>query len=763
MTADFFETEHQPPPKPQAKYPLYASVAVNEPVDALFEYGVPGRLAGELRPGSLVQVPFGGRRRTHGCVVELSEHPGGEVDDAKIRAIDQHIVPEFYVDAKLVALGRWISDYYLSPQGETLGCVSFIGYNPVGQKGALYYRVAKASDDDSEVKITERQARVLDYLRAAPDGSASAVALRAGANATPAVLKTMLRRDLIEAHYVRHARPDDYGPLPPRDTPLELTHMQQNALDTISSALIAGEPATFLLHGVTGSGKTEIYLQLIAQVLEAGGQTIVLVPEISLTPQAVARFRSRFGETVGVYHSRLTLPQKFDFWRRIKSGDCRVMIGARSAVFTPFHANKLIIIDEEHESSYKQDSTPRYHARDVAIMRAQSEGAVVVLGSATPSVESYYKAQTGKFQLLTLPDRISPHPLPQVRVIDMTAEARDEQNPEILSRPMRAAMREALERGEQCLVLLNRRGFFNFLVCLTCKAVVKCKQCDVALTHHRPKDVLICHCCERRYVMPKVCPACESEELSLIGLGTQRVEEILRETFPQARTVRVDLDTTRQRTAFIDAWRKIEQGEVDIILGTQMIAKGFHIENVTVVGVPLADVSLFQPDFRCAERAFSLLTQVAGRAGRGEKPGNVYVQTYVPYHYAVVYARTHDFAGFFQKEIRVREVLRFPPFFRIASVTGTGKDQEKTAELFADFSRLVKDSAFRTDGQVIALGPAPAPISKIKDEYRWRLLLRSKDHRAIKDVLHAALERYRELPRHTRMTLTVDIDPLDLL
>jgi primosomal protein N' (replication factor Y) len=459
----------------------------------------------------------------------------------------------------------------------------------------------------------------------------------------------------------------------------------------------------------------------------------------------------------------MTIGQKFDLWRRVRDGHCRIMVGARSALFTPFDDLRIIVVDEEHEASYKQDSSPRYHARDVAIVRAQRDNCTVALGSATPSVETYFKAQSGKFHLLSLPERIDFRPLPAVRVVDMTREAKENQNVDLFSGPLQSAISDALGNGDQVLVFLNRRGFFNFVVCLDCKAAARCEHCDVAMTYHKTGEALICHYCNSRRKRPSACEACGSREVTMIGVGTQRVEEKLQAQYPEYPLIRMDLDTTRHRTAYIEAWRRIERQEVKIILGTQMVAKGLHLENVTVVGVPLADVSLFQPDFRSAERAFSLLTQVAGRAGRGAKPGQVIIQTYVPHHYAIAFAQTHDYRGFYDKEIRVRQVLRFPPHFRLISVLGLGKDSKATAELFREFARRLSNAAFRTNGAVTVLGPAPAPLARIEDHYRWRLLLRGREHRIMKDVLKEALRHYSELPGKSKVLLIVDIDPQDLL
>lgn len=771
-------------------FSAYARIAVDQPVDQAFTYGIPADLHPPPRAGSLVAVPFGGRQ-VRGCVLELSPEPPEEIAPSRIKPVFKVLSPGFHVDPPIISLALWMAEYYMCAPGEAIACVSFLGLNDIGSKTVTRYSLAdpgapasapsseRPADEEagngqnSERKgqsdkpagqpraLTPKQKAVLECLAAS--GPRTAEELQAAVGASADTLRRLVARGLIDATDHDIHRADDYDSSPPPDRPLNLNPAQTLALDRIRTALNAREPRTFLLHGVTGSGKTEVYLQAIDHALRSGGSAIVLVPEISLTPQTVGRFRSRFGDVVGVYHSKLTLGQKFDLWKRVKSGHCRIMVGARSAVFTPFADCRMIVVDEEHETSYKQETAPRYHARDMAIVRAQRDRAAVILGSATPSIETYFKAQSGKFELLHLPDRVDHASLPEIRIVDMTQEAKENKNPSLLSRPLYTAMESALARGEQVLLFLNRRGFFNFMVCLACQTAVQCRHCAVALTHHKPRNNLMCHYCGRVYSLPSRCPGCESAELSMIGIGTQRVEETVSAEFPQARVIRMDLDTTRRRNAFLEAWRKIESGQVDVILGTQMIAKGIHLEQVTVVGVPLADVSLFQPDFRAAERAFAVLTQVAGRAGRGEKPGTVYIQTYVPHHYAIGFARTHDYRGFYDKEIRVRQVLRFPPHYRLIGVLAVGPDAESTAEKMKEFANLLRNVAFRARDAVTVLGPVPAAVAKIKDQWRWRLILRGTEPSLMRQILRDALARYRDLPGHSRVQMLVDVDPQDLL
>jgi primosomal protein N' (replication factor Y) len=739
---------------------LYAYVAVDEPLDQAYLYRVPDDMRPEVAVGKLVQVPLG-PQRTAGCIVDLS-NSCGNLAPARIKNITRILTPSFALEGELIAIAQWMSEYYLAPLGQTLCCVSFIGFNDVTSLTQRAVRLAAGVPVTG--RLTAGQQRAIEFLEhAAAPVPIKELIEKAGVSA--AVIDNLVRKGVLERSDLPLERQDDYEfPAPAEfDSPLPLTPHQAVCLEPIIEALSHNQPQTFLLHGVTGSGKTEIYLQAIAKAIGAGGSAIVLVPEIALTPQTVDRFRRRFGESAGVYHSRLTVGQKFDLWQRIRRGDCRILIGARSAVFAPLPNLKIIIVDEEHEPTYKQETTPRYHARDVAIMRAHRSGAVVVLGSATPNVETYHKAVSGKFQLLQLPERIDGRPLPPISVIDLTQKVRENLDVSIFSPEAVQSMRTTVEAGHQVLVFLNRRGFFNFTICMDCKRTLTCEQCDIALTYHKVGDRLICHYCGYSMRRPTACPYCDSTELTMVGLGTQRVEDEVARLFPDKRILRIDLDTMRHRTAYIDMWRMISQREVDIIVGTQMIARGIHLEGIALVVVPLADVSLFQPDFRSAERAFALLTQVAGRAGRGDAPGQVLIQTYVPYHYAVHYARSHDYVGFYEKEIHIRKVLRFPPFSRLIAFLGICDDFDTGQQLFAEFVRELQNQAYPWRDRVTVLGPTPAPILKLEGMYRWRALMRSTDAKKMRDITRAAFERFRKVKRHSRLQVVTDVDPYDLL
>lgn len=743
----------------------YVEVAVHEPVHQLYTYKLPPDLR-HLQAGSIVEVPFG-RRTTGGCIVRSLAALPDDLAGVKIRTISREITPGFALTREILDLALWMGRYYMAPPGDCCSCVSFIGLNDIAPQTIKRYLITDAGLEaihgEKPVRLGSAQRAALDFFARQRGALATSSDVHTGSGASLASLKSLVSRGFIEEFIHTLTRTDNYSRQAGTEAELAFSTEQQAAFAPIASAMDSSSPATFLLYGVTGSGKTEVYLQAIRKAVESGGEAIVLVPEISLTPQTVDRFRQRFGDVVGVYHSRLTLGQKFDLWRDVVSGNIKIMVGARSALFTPFQSLKVIVVDEEHEMTYKQDSSPRYHARDIAIKRAHDLNAVCVLGSATPAIESYFKAQEGKFQLLELTERIDGKPLPPVTVVDMADEVREEGNPEFLGRDLYQAIGRTLQRGEQSLLFLNRRGFFNFLICLQCHEAAKCLHCDVALTHHRVMNKLMCHYCGREYVIPKQCPKCESTELGMIGLGTERLEEIVQQGFPEARVMRLDVDTMKKRDAFLNAWKVLQKGDVDIILGTQMIAKGLHLENVTVVGLPMADGAFYQPDFRATERGFSLMTQVAGRAGRGEKPGRVFLQTYVPDHYAVVFAQAHDYVGFYNKEIRVREVLRFPPHYRLIAVLGTGKKEQETSDLIKEYTRLLKKHAYGHDDRVQVLGPAPAPLSKINDHYRWRVLLRSKEQSLMRQVLARAAADFQDVKGKSTVQVIVDVDPMDLL
>jgi primosomal protein N' (replication factor Y) len=560
-------------------------------------------------------------------------------------------------------------------------------------------------------------------------------------------------------------------------------------------------PNTFLLHGVTGSGKTEVYLQAIAHALEMGKGAIVLVPEIALTPQTVERFKARFSSgklqtLVAVLHSHLSAGERHDEWHKIRQGRARIVIGARSAIFAPVEPLGLIIVDEEHEHTYKQEEAPRYHARDVAIMRGQMENAVVVLGSATPSMESFYNCKRGKFTLLELPERVDDQKMPHVRVVDMRQAMRDGKGPPLFSPQLKEAITQRLERGEQTILFLNRRGYSTSLLCPKCGYVANCPNCSVSLTYHRTEQKLACHICGHSEKVPAVCPepTCKNPAIRFAGTGTQKVEEVLAKLFPKARVKRMDADTMKRKDDYRHVLGDFRAGKIDILVGTQMIAKGLHFPNVTLVGIIYADSALHQPDFRAGERTFQLLTQVAGRAGRGDVEGEVFVQAFTPFHPAIQYARRHDFVGFYEQEIEFREQLKYPPASRVALLTLKGRNEEKVkfsaehlrkelekklgsaAAPAVVVSALADDAELFDEGvkqdtrgacapqrntfrNLIIAGPAPAPLLRAENFYRYQIMLRTRAMSALSRELAQIIQSLK-LPED--VSLAVDIDPVSL-
>jgi primosomal protein N' (replication factor Y) (superfamily II helicase) len=547
------------------------------------------------------------------------------------------------------------------------------------------------------------------------------------------------------------------------DPEVTLTAAQGHALDQIEKMLHTGEFASVLLHGVTGSGKTEVYMRAMAATLAQGKQVIYLVPEIALTPQLLTRLHARFSREVAVLHSRLTRGERVDEWLRVHRQQASIAIGPRSAIFAPLQRVGLIIVDEEHDPSYKQEEAPRYLARDVAIMRAKLCQAVVVLGSATPALESFTNAQQQRYHYLQLPDRVRTKDLPEVVLIDLRREENRAGSGEVLSHPLRKAITLRMARGEQTLLFLNRRGYATFVQCHECGYICQCPRCSVALTFHIDDRTLKCHYCLFTTPPPDTCPTCRGTRLEYFGTGTQKVEREVRRIFPQARIARMDRDATGGRHAYQDILSRLGRGEIDILIGTQMITKGHDFPRITLVGVVSADVTLGLPDFRAAERTFQLLTQVAGRAGRGEVPGEVIVQTFAPEHYAVHHAQTHDFHGFYAEEIASRKRLGYPPAVRLAAMRFDARDPRAVEQFCQAFVALLSPYVRAAEG-VTLLGPAPAALAKLNNRYRWHLLLKAPNARRLHEVIEHGLDALRQAPiPRSGVRFAVDVDPVNLL
>jgi primosomal protein N' (replication factor Y) len=541
------------------------------------------------------------------------------------------------------------------------------------------------------------------------------------------------------------------------DIPETLTDEQKKALSSILPAIKEGRFAPFLLHGVTGSGKTEVYLQAATFVLEQGRSVLLLVPEIALATQLEAHFLARFGSRVALLHSGLGSGQRFDQWCRIAEGKADVVIGARSAVFAPLKNPGLIIVDEEHDSSYKQDDGFRYHARDLAVLRASRSAAVVILGSATPSVTSYYHATMGKYCLLDMRKRIEERPLPAVEIVNMQSVKTIAGRPPVFSPLLIKNLQDTLERGEQSLVFLNRRGYANFMICRDCGQAAQCAHCQVSLTLHRSENKLLCHYCGFTVSSKTVCANCQSPSLTAIGVGTERLEHELPEILPGARIARLDRDTCRKRSDYIKILRAVHKGEIDILLGTQMITKGHHFPNVTFVGIVLADTGLGLPDFRAGERTFQLISQVTGRAGRGEKSGRVIIQTFQPEHYSIEMARNHNYQGMYAREIELRKALGYPPFSRLANLKIEGTDNDYVRDKAFRLAYMAKKFCKGTEPEI--LGPAPAPLTRLRDNYRWQLLIKGKKLEALHTFLHRLEGEIGGLSKAGKVRIVIDVDP----
>jgi len=608
-----------------------------------------------------------------------------------------------------------------------------------------------------EGKLNSNQRTIIETL--AVTGGRTPVEQLAGLEVPRTTLNTLVKRGMVTIE--EEALEFHVSEMKARPSPFEFqfTPAQQNALQHIRTAVDTRRYNAFLLHGVTGSGKTAVYLASMHAVLQQGRSAILLVPEIGLTPAVAADLHQIFGDDVAILHSALTGPERAEQWHRIKRGEARIVVGTRSAVFAPVSDLALIIVDEEQDGSYKQEETPRYHARDVAVMRANMSGATVVLGSATPSLESYFNATRKKYALLELPDRVEQRPLPEVEVLDMRTEYQETGQEQVISRKLASEIGERLSRGEQVMVLLNRRGYSPVVLCRACGKTLECRNCAIPMTLHKKAHRMECHYCGYHVPVPKNCGHCGSEYVYFLGTGSEKLEELLHGMFPQARIGRLDRDTVRGRHDFERMLNSLDAGELDILVGTQMIAKGHDVHGVTLVGVVGADIALGLPDFRAAERTFQLLTQVAGRAGRGNLPGKVILQTLFPEHYAVQFAASHDFNGFYEKELRYRSWMHYPPFNALANVLVRSEKLDAALQYSGQLGRWFEKTRHES---VRVLGPAAAPIVKLKSDYRYHFVLKSASREKLHNTLRAMLEHavQQKIPR---TNVIVDVDALWLM
>jgi primosomal protein N' (replication factor Y) len=755
------------------KPPRFVEVALPLPLFQTFTYTVEEGLANPVEVGSRVVVPLRSGKEI-GIVVGISDVSPLK---RKPKAVLESPDAEPAVGPSLLELCKWMADYYIVPLGVTLRTVL-----PAALTGAedphptrKTQRVVRLGVDipsllqRDRVFARARQQRAVFELIESLGGRATVEQLSSQVEFSPSVLKSLERRGYIIIEDVEMERDPFSTRAGISATRLQPTPAQQQATDAMASAA-KGE--VFLLHGITGSGKTLVYIELLRRIVDERGQTaIVLVPEIALTPQTVDRFRAAFGDRIAVLHSALSEGERYDAWLALKRGEKRIVVGARSAVFAPLENLGAIIVDEEHESSYKQGETPRYHAREVAIVRARNEGAVTVLGSATPSLESWANAAGGKFRLLTLPERVGGGKLPDVQVTDLRKIATDYAGMAeggidygaVIREPLHDAMVECLSRGEQSILLLNRRGYSSFVQCIDCGAVATCPHCSITLTHHRNPERLVCHYCLHKEDPRPDCPRCGGRNLRQRGLGTQQVERLLGERFPAARIARMDFDTTSGKWAHTRILDRVAAGEVDILLGTQMIAKGLDFPNVTLVGVVDADVGINLPDFRASERCFQLLSQVSGRAGRGVKGGRVLIQTRLPTHHAVRYAVTHDYVSFVRDEMEGRVDPPYPPNVRLANIVFSGLVEDSASRLAIHAGEWLRELiTTRAGEEVTVVGPAPCPIERIKSRWRWHVLLKSAHPGELTRVGRYFMERF-EVPSTAQLRVTFDRDPVALL
>ena len=735
--------------------------------DLQFDYLVPDELGEKVVPGCRVRIPLRNRGAV-GTVLEIVEN-GGTDWGGRLKPIQGLVDQDPILTPPLFKVADWISDYYLASREAVLR--SMIPQAARTGEGTEKIRkaVVLTADPDEEAlaalrKRAKRQAELVDHLREQPTKQGLLSDLTgSGLRFSRPTITALEKAGLVEVRDETIARdPFADEEFLPSDA-LTLNAEQAAAFARVVAAIDGSAdtvPPPILLRGVTGSGKTEIYLQAIQHVIDQGKGAIVLVPEISLTPQTADRFKQRFAsiqKEVAILHSHLSQGERHDEWRKVLRHEARIVIGARSAIFAPVRNLGLIVVDEEHESSYKQETIPRYQGRDLAVVRGHLERCAVLLGSATPSLESWRNAQSGKYELVELTQRIDDRAMPLIRVIDMKLESRKNRGgPAILSSKLRQAMEARLADGEQVILFLNRRGFARSMICPECGYVAECPHCSLALTYHREEDRLICHLCGHGRVAPKRCPECSSRSISMAGYGTEKVESVIRKVFEKARIARVDTDTMKRKGQLQETLKAFKTRKIDILIGTQMIAKGLHFPNVTLVGVLNADIGLHVPDFRASERTFQLLTQVAGRAGRGDAAGEVVVQTFTPHAPAIQFARHHDFVGFATQELEMREQFRFPPCLHLAVITVRSVHKERAEfslqTLHRRLKRKLPDGIEMTD-------PLPSPLVRSHDQWRFQVTLKSLSARRLGRHLKTVIA---DLTFPEDVIVTVDMDAYNL-
>ena len=731
----------------------YANIIVditNENVDKIFHYLVPERLKDKIRLGMRVFVPFGyGNRIIEGYVIGFSDYT--DIEESRIKEIAS--IPEDYsiFSENMIHLAKYIADRYYCTK-----CLAFQCIMPkiVANKLERYIYINYEKEDilshiDNLMSQNNDRAKIINYLLKNPDITVARIKKELNIKDSP--IKTLEKNNIIKIGFKRQIREAITKEKYIKTSSFKLNNEQQQALDFINS-----EPKKpVLLFGVTGAGKTEVYMQVIENVINKGKQAIVLVPEISLTPQTVERFVGRFGDMVSVTHSRLSDGQRFDQWQRAKDGDISIMIGARSAIFTPFDNLGIVIIDEEHESSYKSETTPKYDTREVAIELCKQTGATLVLGSATPSVDSYYKARSGDYHLVSIKNRIN-NRLPNIEIVDMREELKNN-NKSIFSKDLYNAIKENLDKNLQTILFLNRRGHSTFVSCRACGYVMECENCNVNYTYHSKRNKLICHYCNSEKDVPNICPSCSSKYIRYFGVGTQKIEEEVAKHFPEARVLRMDIDATSKKNSHEKILEQFREHKADILIGTQMIAKGLDFPKVSLVGVLACDIILNSGDYKSSEYTFSLLTQVAGRAGRAEVEGKVFLQTYMPEHYSIVCARNNDYLSFYKREIEERKQGFYPPFSNIFFIVLSGKDEEKVFESIKYLHSILIYYNQRTNFFITDV--AKADIYKLKNEYRYKIYIKAEDETRLKNFVMYCIKILKEKKDMKNIYINISLNP----
>lgn len=730
---------------------LYAEVIINSEaleIDRPFTYKVPEEFNNEIKIGQIVKVPFGkGNKTSEGFILNLKNDDNIKFKTKNIAAI---LVKDPVIDEDDINLIEFLREKTLCKYIDAFRLLIPVGIMK-GAKAKKKKVIVLKNEDLSNIKNPDGYKKIVEFFKT-NSGKYTKSELINEHSISQYKLNKLIENEVLSIEEESVFRYNDrvYN----KDSAKTLTIEQEN----IIREYINSDDKMFLLKGVTGSGKTEVYMKLVERVLLEGKSAIILVPEIALTPQMIERFKGRFGVNVALFHSKLSDGERFDEWFRVKEGKAKVIVGARSAIFLPAKNLGLIIIDEEHENTYKSEQNPKYQTKEVAEYLSELKGCKVILGSATPSIETYYRALTGEMKLLELNSRVDNKPMPPMKVIDMRNELKGG-NKSLFSRELFIAIQERLKRKEQIILFLNRRGFSTFVSCRSCGYVFKCDECDISMTYHK-NGLLICHYCGKTKREPRECPKCHSKYVKFFGAGTQRVEEEVKKYFNNAGILRMDVDTTRDKHSYERIYNTFKNGEADILIGTQMVSKGLDFKNVTLVGILAADMSINIPDYRAAERTFQIITQVAGRAGRGDKQGEVLIQTYTPQHYSLQYAVNYDYEGFYEKEFTVRAMMKYPPFGKLLLINGASKKEELLKNFMHKITMMIKPLV-ESCLDIEILGPIPCMISKVKENYRWQIVIKGEfDSYFSKNIKEILYDENKNVYNDIRISM--DINPNNL-